>query len=145
MTDGALFEPPPDASRLSVPEGEVILWRPAAHVVVQVHHGEYNLALAEKVVTFYDSLWTSVTTLQIFKDFEQLSTYTRETREYLSQYVRAHVELIGAYHVLTTSEFVLLGMSVFGLATGARVHSYADRTSFAQALMRALAPPPSSP
>jgi hypothetical protein len=125
-----------DAFRRRAPEGDVTMWLVAPNVVVQINRGEYVIALAREVVQFYDALWDVVSDLQIFDDFSELTGYTREVREFLTVYARPHRE-IGAYHFLTRSQLVTLGMSAYGIQTGRPVYRYADRLAFADALARA--------
>jgi hypothetical protein len=131
------LEPPADAFRAIASEGDVCLWRAAPNVVVQINRNEYTLALAKDVATFYDTLWPSVVDLQIFDQFDELEGYTREAREFLTEYASAHPQ-IGAYHLLTRSHLVAMGMSAYGLQTRRPVHNYTNESSFARALERAI-------
>jgi hypothetical protein len=138
MSNDNRLQPPVDAFRRRTPEGDVCMWLAAPNVVVQINRGDYTLALAKEVTTFYDSLWGSVADLQIFDQFEELAAYTREAREFLTEYANAHPE-IGAYHLFTRSRLLALGMTAYGLQTGKPVHSYSDETAFMRALERAIA------
>jgi hypothetical protein len=138
MSTANRLEPPVDAFRRSTPEGDVCMWLAAPNVVVQINRGEYTLPLAKEVATFYDALWGAVADLQIFDQFGELAAYTREAREFLTEYANAHPE-IGGYHLFTHSHLLALGMTAYGLQTGKPVHCYADEAAFARALDRAVA------
>lgn len=123
--------PPPSAHRAVVQDGEVLIWRPCPDVVVQKARGVLSLPLAHSFADFYRPILVPGVSVCIFDDFDQLTHYTREAREFLTQFTLERLFAIKVLHVLLSSKFMALGVSAFKHDVGdERVRVYSDPGSF---------------
>ena len=131
--------PPPSAHTAAVPDGEAFIWQPYPGIVVQKSRGAMSLPLAHCVVDFYRPLLKPGVQLTTFVDLEQLTHYTREARECLTEFSLAQPVAIKVLHFLLASKFVALGVGVLRHDIGdERLRVYSDRGSFLQSYANAV-------
>ena len=136
------LEPPPDAHHAVVPDGEVFIWQPRPDIVVQKAAGILSLPLAECFAAFYRPILSAGAHVRIFDDFAQLTYYTREARELLTELTLERLFAIDVIHFLLSSKFMALGVSAFKHDIGSeRVRAYSDRKSFLASFAQAMAAP----
>lgn len=132
--------PPSTADHVAAGDGEAFIWQPSPHVVVQKATGVLSLALAECFGAFYKPLLVPGTHIEIFDDFEALTLYTRDARDYLTELTLERLSMIDRIHFLLTSKLLALGVSAFKHQIGdERVRVYAERGSFLLSYDRAVA------
>jgi hypothetical protein len=125
------FDPPPHARHELDSRGEVFVWQARPGLVVERCTGVLTLPLALCISDFLGPLLVPGTKWLLFGDFERLTHYTREAREYLSAFSLERLATLDAIHCLISSKFVALGLSVFRDEVGGElVRVYSDRTSF---------------
>ena len=131
--------PPPSAYHVAVPDGEAYIWQLPNDVVVQKAKGVLSIALAHGFGAFYEPILRPGASVRIFDDFELLHHYTREAREYLTEFTQKHLYAIERIHFLISSKFMALGVGAFKHAIGDElVHVYFERESFVRSYERAL-------
>src|SRR6185436_10128681 len=107
MTQVATIDPlapPPDAHSAHVQDGLVFIWQPHTNVVVQKASGILSVPLAECFVEFYRPRLVPGACVRIFNDFAMLTEYTREAREYLTEFSRERLFAIDHLHFLLASK-----------------------------------------
>lgn len=149
MTVSDPMIPPPSARHAAVTSGEVFVWEPLPEISIQCARGVIPLSLARFVTELYRAPLESGRRVTIFCEFSQLTHYTREAREHVTEFVLAHRSGILALHFLIGSKLFAFGVSLFKRATGddlSRV--YSDRRTFLDAYDRVAqahrAAPPTS-
>ncbi len=131
--------PPPSAQHAVEKDGEAFIWRPCPDVVVQKARGVLSLPLAHCFGDFYRPILVPGVSVSIFDDFDQLTHYKREAREFLTQLTLERQFAIKALHFLLSSKFMALGISAFKHDVGdARVRVYSDRESFVRSYKDAV-------
>lgn len=134
--------PPRDARSANVLDGQAFIWQPHTHVVVQKASGILSLPLAHCFADFYRPRLVPGASIRIFNDFAMLTEYTREAREYLTEFTRQHLFAVDVIHFLLASKVMALGVSAFKHDVGdERVRTYSDRESFLRSYMTALHTP----
>jgi hypothetical protein len=129
------LEPPADAHHAAATNGEGFIWQPHRRVVIQKATGILSLPLAQCFADFYRPILTPGAHVQIFDDFARLTHYTREAREFLTDFTLERLFAVDAIHFLLSSKFMALGVSAFKHDIGDdRVHAYSDRDSFLRSL-----------
>jgi hypothetical protein len=132
--------PPPSAPHVVTADGEAFIWLSTPSVVVQQARGVLSLAMAECFGAFYRPLLAGTTKVTIFDDFEELTHYTREAREYLTALTRDRIAHIRGIHFLLSSKFLSLGVGAFKHDVGDMpVRTYSDRASFLRSYEEAVA------
>jgi hypothetical protein len=132
--------PPATAHHVVAGDGEAFIWRPCERVVVQLARGVLSLVLAECFGEFYKPILVPGTRIEIFDDFAELTLYTKDAREYLTDLTLEHLPKIEAIHFLLTSKLLALGVSAFKHQIGdERVCVYDERASFLLSYERAVA------
>jgi hypothetical protein len=132
--------PPDNAHHIVVGDGEAFIWQPSDRVVVQKASGVLSLPLAECFGDFYKPILLPGTRIEIFDDFADLTLYTRDAREYLTNLTLERLPTIDAIHFLLTSKLLALGVSAFKHQIGdERVRIYAERESFLRSYEHAVA------
>jgi hypothetical protein len=137
--------PPTDAHHVVLPSGEAYIWLPHADIVAQKVVGVLSLPILEAVGAAFQDHLRPGTRLRFFDDYSQVTTYTRDAREYATAFVLAFTSSISALHILHASKHLALGISSLKHRVGDElVHTYSDRASFLRAFAQALddAPPP---
>jgi hypothetical protein len=133
------FMPPASAVHFTAPDGELFIWRPARRIVAQVGVGVFSESFADQLIQLFQPFLEEGLQFLSFVDFSRLTRYTREARELMTAYSRAHLESVGALHMLLSSKIIALALSAYSRAIGDRaVHAYSDRSSFLRAYQRAL-------
>jgi len=134
------FEPPRDAHHAIVADGEVFIWQPQASIVVQKASGILSLPLARCFADFYRPILKPGTHVRIFDDFVSLTHYTREAREFLTEFTLEHLFAVEVIHFLISSKFMALGVSAFKHDIGdEHVLTYWDPESFRRSFAQAAA------
>jgi len=137
--------PPSSAQHVATVDGEASIWLASPRVAVQQARGVLSLAIARCFADFYRPVLEGDTRVTIFDDFQELTHYTREAREYLTEFTRdrlSHVEII---HFLLSSKFMALGVGTFKHGIGdPHVRTYSDRQSFLRSYAAAVAASPTA-
>jgi hypothetical protein len=134
------ISPPPSAPHVVTPDGEAFVWLATPAVVVQQARGVLSTAMAECFGAFFRPLLSGATRVTIFDDFEDLTHYTREARDYLTALTRERTAHIEAIHFLLGSKFMALGVGAFKHDVGdALIRTYSDRASFVRSYEQAVA------
>jgi hypothetical protein len=123
--------PPQGAHHIVAPEGEAFIWLPHQGIVVQKATGVLSLALARCFGEFYDRIYRPGARVRVFDDYEGLSYYTRDARDFSTAYTLDHLAAMRELHILHTSKHLALGIASFKHQIGDHlVHTYSDRASF---------------
>jgi hypothetical protein len=132
--------PPPSAHHVVTTDGEASIWLAAPGVVVQQARGVLSSAIARCFIDFYDPILCGETKVDIFDDFEELTHYTREARESLTEFTRERLAHIGVIHFLLSSKFIALGVGAFKHDVGdPHIRTFSDRRSFLRSYEEAMA------
>jgi hypothetical protein len=135
--------PPPSAQHVVTPDGEASIWLAAPGVAVQQARGILSIAIARCFADFYRPILVGNARVKIFDDFERLTHYAREAREYLTAFTRERLPQIEVIHFLLGSKFMALGVGAYKHDVGdAYVRTYSDRRSFLQSYKAAVAAHP---
>jgi hypothetical protein len=133
------FSPPPSAHHVAVQDGEAFIWESRPGIVIQKARGILSPDLAHCFADFYRVLFMAGRHVTIFDDFEEVSQYTREAREYLTDFTLEWLPQVEVIHFLMSSKFLALGVGAFKLDVGAEhVSTYADRKSFLESYAAAV-------
>ena len=136
---GDLFAPPPSATHVTAPDGELFIWLAGPGLVAEIGVGVFSLELAQAVIAFFQPIVDPGTRFLTFIDFERLTHYTRDARDLLTAYSLQHLDSLGRAHMLLSSKMVALGVSSYKHEVGdPLVHTYADRASFLRSYAQAL-------
>jgi len=131
---------PPSAQHVVTRDGEASIWLATPRVVVQQARGVLSLAIARCFVDFYRPILEADAKVTIFDDFEELTHYTREAREYLTAFTHDRLVHVGVIHFLLGSKFMALGVGTFKHGIGdPHVRTYSDRQSFLRSYAAAVA------
>jgi hypothetical protein len=132
---------PSDAVRTSTRTGDVVLWEAAPGVVVHLVSGVLTLPLAVGIADFFRPILVLRSDVRSFADFRKASGYTRDAREFLADFTRAHISSFAAINILLGSKILAMGIGVYKLVVGDVVRTYADEDAFVQMLDAALKAP----
>jgi hypothetical protein len=133
------LEPPAHAHHVSVSDGEAFIWQARPGVAVQRATGILSLPLAYCFAGFYRPILVPGAWFRIFNDFARVTHYTREAREYLTEFTLQRLFAVETIHFLMSSKLLALGVSVFKHDIGAEhVFTYADRSSFLRSYAQAM-------
>jgi hypothetical protein len=131
--------PPPGAHSAFSQSGQAFIWQPQANIVVQKASGVLSLPLAHCFADFYRPVLVPGASVRVFDDFAELTEYTREAREYLTEFTLEHLFAVEVIHFLLSSKAMALGVSAFKHDIGdQRVRAYSDRESFVRSYMATL-------
>jgi hypothetical protein len=131
--------PPPSAQHVVTPDGEASIWLATPGVAVQQARGVLSIAVAQCFADFYRPILQGDAKVTIFDDFEELTHYQRDAREYLTAFTLERLLHVRVIHFLLGSKFMALGVGAFKHDIGdARVRTYADRDSFLRSYAAAV-------
>jgi hypothetical protein len=131
--------PPEGAHHVVVPEGEAFIWLPHHGIVVQKARGVLSLALARCFGEFYDRIYRPGARVRVFDDYEGLTHYTRDARDFSTTYTLGHLAAMRGLHILHASKHVALGIASFKHRIGDHlVHTYSSRASFLRSYQEAV-------
>jgi hypothetical protein len=134
------LSPPPHAQHVVTPDGEASIWLATPRVAVQQARGVLSIALAQCFADFYRPILVGDAKVTIFDDFQELTQYAREAREYLTAFTRERQPHVDVIHFLLGSKFMALGVGAFKHDVGdARIRTYSDRNSFLRSYEAAVA------
>jgi hypothetical protein len=135
--------PPPEAHHIVVPGGEAFIWLPHPGIAAQKARGVLSLAMAEAFGAFYRALSRPGAHVRVFDDYEELTTYTRDAREFTTAFTLEFLSSLRGLHILHGSKHLALGISSFKHRIGDElVHTYTDRESFLRSYDAAVADAP---
>jgi hypothetical protein len=144
VTSGSLT-PPPSAHHVVTPDGEAFIWLATPAVAVQQARGVLSLPVARCFADFYRPILEGDVRVTIFDDFEELTHYEREARDYLTAFTRERLAHVDVIHFLLSSKFLALGVGAFKHDVGdAHVRTYSDRRSFLRSYEQAVAAAPAA-
>lgn len=139
MTVSDPMVPPPSARHAAVTSGEVFVWEPLPEISIQCARGVIPLSLARFVTELYRARLESGGRVTIFCEYSQITHYTREAREHVTEFVLAHRSGILALYFLIGSKLFALGVSLFKRATGDELSRvYSERRTFLDAYDRVV-------
>ena len=76
------FAPPVDAVHAVQPDGELFVWKPHPHIVIEQARGVFSLPFAQVLGEFFRPILAARdVSIHIFADFESLTYNTREARQ----------------------------------------------------------------
>jgi hypothetical protein len=133
------LQPSPEAHHKVDSEGETFIWQARPGVAVERGVGLLTLPLARCFTEFLDPLLVPGSRWDVFADFEWLTHYTHEAREYLSAFTVERIACVGELHFLISSKVIALGLSSYRDAIGAEhVRVYSERSSFLRSFADAM-------
>ena len=125
------LDPPPHARHEVASDGETFVWQVRPGLAVERVTGVLTMPLAHCISDFLGPLLVPETKWCLFADFEGLTHYTREAREYLGTFSLEHLAALDVIHFLISSKFVALGLSAYRDEIGEdHVRVYSDRASY---------------
>jgi hypothetical protein len=113
--------------------GGVAVWVPCPNLLVVCLRGFGEADFALPVVKAYESL-VKRSRLHVFMDCEHMTNYESALRTVLTHTFMPDRERFAAFHVLTGSRLVAMGVSVASMALGGIIQSTGDREAFKAAL-----------
>lgn len=121
------------------PNGELLLWSPAPHVLVLRFRGRlYDLEFARVAVAAINELVARNTrTVDIFHDWEGMELYTTEARTELTELGLRLVTRLNSLSVLIGSSVVEMGVTMAGIKLGG-IRMFSTREEFDQAVRHAV-------
>jgi hypothetical protein len=132
---------PSDAVRTASSTGEVALWQPVPGVVVHVISDVLSLPLAVAIADFFRPVVERRSGVLSFADFREASGYSREAREHLTDFTREHLSSFAAINILLGPKILSMGIGLYKLALGDRVHTFVDEANFLRGLDAAVRGP----
>jgi hypothetical protein len=77
--------------------------------------------------------------LDVYDDFEELTSFSSEGRQHTIDWTGAHPTLVASVHVLVGSVLASMATTVAGLVVRPRLRGYHTRNAFEAALLRSMA------
>lgn len=128
----------PAAFTCSDERGRYRLYFPCAGVAVQRVEGHCSTLMA-----IQSTAWLSAQArpgpLDVYDDFEDMTSFTSEGRQHTIDWITANAGLIGTVHALLGSQLMSMVTTVAGLVLRTRLRGYHNRGAFEVALSQALA------
>ena len=126
---------------LDVGRGTLEMYRPLPNIIYTRARGICATELAHEWVRCTEGIWSSVTKLMVFNDWQLMTNYDSEARALLTGWVVAHRQQFSAAWFSSGSRLVSMGVSVASVATsmfGVPMHAPSDRDAFLTQLQAAL-------
>lgn len=124
----------PDGVRFFDEKGSAILRRPAPHVEYLIASGYARAEAANHIIAQRKRILEECGKIALFDDLENLEGYDSTVRLKLTTWSRENRSKIVAFHILTRSRIVAMGVTVANLALGGSIRPHLDRRSFEEAL-----------
>ena len=124
----------PDGIRIFDERGSASIRRPATHVEHLKAKGFANKEALAPILEQRDRIVRECGKIALFDDLEELEGYDSELRIGLTRWSREHRSVIVAFHILTKSRLVAMGVTVANLALGGSIRPHMQRKTFDVAL-----------
>lgn len=131
-----------DGFTLSDGRSVLTVRRPAPHVELIRCEGYAQAAHIEMVLANRTQIIARCGKVALFDDLEDLRGYDSGVRVQLTDWSRQHRHEIVAFHILTRSKLVAMGVTVANLALGGQIRAHTRRTDFDAALRGELGSSP---
>ena len=128
----------PGGVRLTDTSGILTLTRPRRTIDLIRASGYATVLFADEIIAQRDAVVAECGEIQIFDDLEGVKGYESGVRAKLTAWSREHRAQIKAFHILTGSRIVAMGVSVANLALGGQIVAHLKRTEFERALAHAV-------
>lgn len=117
--------------------GRYRLYFPRPWIAVQRVEGHCSTLMATQS-TEWIGAQARLGQLDVYNDFEELTSFTSEGRQHTIDWTMAHPGLVGTVHTLVGSPLVSMATTVAGLVMRTRLRGYHSRSAFEAALLRAM-------
>jgi hypothetical protein len=124
----------PDGVRIFDDRGSASIRRPRPHVEHLVARGFANVEAVGLILEQRERIVAECGKIALFDDLEGLVGYDSEVRVRLTDWSRANRPKIVAFHILTSSRIVAMGVTVANLALGGSIRAHLKRMPFEAAL-----------
>ncbi len=117
--------------------GELRIVHPAPGLVVFRESGFLTSDFAEHVRRHSDQAAKRAGKIQIFVDAYDLAGYDPEIRNSATSWLKSHMDVVDAQHMLVNSRLTKMGLTVVSLALGGVIKGYHARRAFENELAAA--------
>ncbi len=118
--------------------GELRIVHPAPGLVVFRETGFLTADFAEHVERHSNQAAERASKIQIFVDAYDLVGYDPEIRNSATSWLKAHMDVVDAQHMLVNSRLTKMGLTVASLALGGVIKGYHTRQPFENELAAAI-------
>lgn len=126
----------PDGFELSEARAIVTIRRPAKHIELIRCDGYAEAIHIELILKNREAILAECGRIALFDDLEDLRGYDSGVRLRLTDWGKKHRAQIVAFHILTRSRLVAMGVTVANLALGGHIRAHTNRASFDVALRK---------
>jgi hypothetical protein len=130
-----LHEKLTNLDKYTTDRGVMTIERPAPHVMVVRGHGYAEAAFTGPVLAARDAIIDERGHIALFDDLERVTGYDSEVRTRLTGWASEHRRQIVAFHILTRSRLVAMGVAVASVALGGHIRAHTQRSAFERALV----------
>lgn len=123
-----------DGFSLTDGRGVLTVRRPAPHVELIRCDGYAQAVHVDLILEKRDQILAECGRIAIFDDLETLDGYDSGVRVRLTAWSNEHRSKIVAFHILTRSRLVAMGVTVANLALGGHIQAHTRRAAFEAAL-----------
>ncbi len=127
-----------DCIRLSDERGVITLRRPAPHVELLRGEGYAIAEFAPAILESREMILHDCGKIALFDDLEHMTGYDAEVRLQLTTWSKKNRGRIVAFHILTSSKVVQMGVAVASLALGGGIKAHTKRRAFDTALGKSV-------
>lgn len=117
----------------------VSIRRPAPHVELIRCEGHARAELIDLVLKNREEILAECGRIALFDDLESMNGYDSSVRLKLTDWGKKHRDRIVAFHILTRSRLVAMGVTVANLALGGHIQAHTNRRAFEDALRAEIA------
>ncbi len=118
--------------------GRYRLYFPRPWIAVQRVEGHCSLVMATQS-TEWIGAQARLGQLDVYNDFEEMTSFSSEGRQHTIDWTGAHPALISSVHVLVRSTWGAIATTAAGLVLRPRLRGYHHRSAFEAALVRGMA------
>jgi hypothetical protein len=127
--------------RLSDDRALVTLRRPAPYVELLRGEGYVGAEFAREILESREMILHACGKIALFDDLQDVTGYDSEVRLQLTTWSRKNRERIVAFHILTTSKVVQMGVAAASLTLGGGIKAHTKRRAFETALSKVVGHP----
>ena len=113
--------------------------RPAPHIELIRCEGHARAAHIDLVLENRETIVAECGRIALFDDLEEMNGYDSGVRLKLTDWGKKHLGQIVAFHILTRSRLVAMGVTVANLALGGHIQAHTQRRAFEEALRQEVA------
>jgi len=124
----------PDGIRIFDDKGSASIRRPREHVEYIVAKGYARSEAAALIIEQRERIVRECGKIAVFDDLHDLVGYDSDVRIRLTEWSRANRSKIVAFHILTASRIVAMGVTVANIALGGSIRAHLKRMPFEAAL-----------